>query len=338
MNNSIKTRLSKYKESVSQLKKTASLLALIELKVFHSLLNKPKTSNEIAVSLKLNKEKLEPFLKMVVSMGFLNFKNELYFLIEGDENLLSNDDRDFDYLSYITPVNFKQMFNQLGEIVNIVKTGSSLVSAGAGDDVSKKERFSFLEYLHTRSKTVANEVAAILTQHEVLKMADLGCGAGNYTFSILQKKVNTKAVLVDRENATELIELNAKKYKVYDRIQINPVDVINESFGDNFDLVLVSNFVHCYDEKSIKKLFKTIAGCLVKGGRLAIKDFYYNKEKTGPISAILCKISMAMLTDGGDCYTESQLIYWLKNAGFNYDITYALREAPESYLLVASKK
>jgi hypothetical protein len=55
---------------------------------------------------------------------------------------------------------------------------------------------------------------------------------------------------------------------------------------------------------------------LNSSGRILIKDYFLNEDKTGPEFATIFSLHMFLSTDHGRCYSESEFYKLLKQAGF----------------------
>ena len=82
-------------------------------------------------------------------------------------------------------------------------------------------------------------------------------------------------------------------------------------------------------------LVKRIAGSLAPGGRLYIKDFLLDADRTTPAWSALFGLQMLVSTDGGDCYTVDEVRGWLDDAGLVLEGVSDL--TPQSRLAVARR-
>jgi hypothetical protein len=62
-------------------------------------------------------------------------------------------------------------------------------------------------------------------------------------------------------------------------------------------------------------LVKKAASHLRRGGRLFIKDRFLNESRTGPPWVTAFAVHILINTDEGRCYTVSEAVEWMKQAG-----------------------
>ena len=54
---------------------------------------------------------------------------------------------------------------------------------------------------------------------------------------------------------------------------------------------------------------------MVTGGKIIIRDFLLNPDKTGPVIGSLFAVNMLINTEQGNAYTYSEMKSWLKQTG-----------------------
>ena len=325
------SRYETYRQGLHRARETLALKTVLELGVFEHLLAGPRSAEELAERAGVNPGRLVTFLDYLVNLEFLQREGGLYELVPGDEALLP------DHLDDLTTWTVKQTFEDMSRTVDLLVRDEYQPAAGPGHDVTEEERHRFLMSLHHRSRAVAREVADILSERPVEYMADLGCGAGTYTAALLETFPTARAVLVDRETAVPTLARLASTGGYRERIDIRAVDAHTGDFGSGFDLVLISNLLHCYGPDENALLIRRAASRLKSGGRLAVKDFHIEEGYSGPRYALGFRMFLATITRGGDCYPLSVLAQWCGEAGLGSPSSHVLDEAPEARLFVATK-
>lgn len=64
-------------------------------------------------------------------------------------------------------------------------------------------------------------------------------------------------------------------------------------------------------------LFRRCRRALAPGGRIVIRDFILEPDKTAPKSAALFALNMLVNTRAGSTYNEAEYRSWLREAGFD---------------------
>jgi hypothetical protein len=106
-----------------------------------------------------------------------------------------------------------------------------------------------------------------------------------------------------------------------------------DEFGKGYDLILLSAICHMFDPEQNQDLFGHCYRALERGGRIVIRDFILEPDKTAPKWVALFAINMLVGTKSGSTYTEAEYKAWLTGARFQ-SIT---RIEPAGDLIVATR-
>ena len=78
-----------------------------------------------------------------------------------------------------------------------------------------------------------------------------------------------------------------------------------------FDIALLSNVVHIYDEATVRALLRKVAEVVAPGGVVAIAEFLRSRSsRAGQLG-----LQMLLRSEAGDTYSEEQLRDWMVAAG-----------------------
>jgi hypothetical protein len=80
-------------------------------------------------------------------------------------------------------------------------------------------------------------------------------------------------------------------------------------------------------------LFRRCHRALAPNGRIVIRDFILDPDKTTPRGAALFAVHMLVNTRGGSTYSEEEYRGWLESAGFRQ----VTRLAPAGDMIVARR-
>ena len=103
-------------------------------------------------------------------------------------------------------------------------------------------------------------------------------------------------------------------------------DFFKDDLGKNYDVIFISNVVHVFGSEELRTLFSKCLNALKASGRLLIKDYFVNKEHTGPEFSTLFSIHMLLSTENGMCYSEEDMISLLEESKFTFGQTIILTE------------
>jgi hypothetical protein len=115
-------------------------------------------------------------------------------------------------------------------------------------------------------------------------------------------------VAVARENAAA-----AGMAERYDTISGSAFEV---AWGEDYDLVLVPNFLHHFDAASCTDILRRARVALAPGGRVALVEWVPNEDRISPPVPAMFTMTMLLTTPAGTTYTVSELTSMLADAGF----------------------
>jgi trans-aconitate methyltransferase len=172
---------------------------------------------------------------------------------------------------------------------------------------------------------------------QVRRFLDIGCGAGTYSWALLDALPDAQATLFDRENARGIVEEFAQSRNHTARMDFRGGDFFHDDLGGPYDLVILSNLIHCYGTDDSITLLTRISDSVSSKGVIAIKDIYVNSEHTAPHNALRFGVTMGMLTQSGDVYSPEEIRSMAERSGLVLDTTLPLDASPESVLYLLSK-
>jgi SAM-dependent methyltransferase len=104
-------------------------------------------------------------------------------------------------------------------------------------------------------------------------------------------------------------------------------------YGNNYDVVLLTNFLHHFDPETCEKLLRRAKAALRKGGRAVVLDFVPNEDRVSPPVAASFSVMMLGSTPSGDAYTFSEYDRMFRNAGFAGAELHALPPTSQSVVI-----
>ncbi|WP_372722470.1 methyltransferase [Novipirellula sp.] len=165
-----------------------------------------------------------------------------------------------------------------------------------------------------RAKNVAPALAEVLPISDAQTLLDLGGGTGIYSYALLQKNPQLRAVVFDRPDVLKVAHEFAETYGVTDRVELHPGNMFTDPLPQNVDAVLLSNILHDWDVPECKQLIRRCVEALKPGGRLFIHDVFLNDSLDGPLPIALYSAALFTLTEGR-AYSEAEYRTWMAEAG-----------------------
>jgi SAM-dependent methyltransferase len=144
---------------------------------------------------------------------------------------------------------------------------------------------------------------------EARSILDLGGGPGHITRAFVARGL--RGTLLDTP------DIVAHVVDAYGLAEVEELNVVAADFNRDplpagpFDIVLLSNVIHIYDEVAVRALFGRVVDVLRPGGLVAIAEFLRGRSSRAGFLAL----QMLLKSDAGDTYSEEQLRDWMAEAG-----------------------
>jgi SAM-dependent methyltransferase len=214
-----------------------------------------------------------------------------------------------------------------GLLAEVIRADRPLPADGGADAVRRLHR-----HLATAGAAAARELVVHLGDRSLL---DLGAGAGAYSQACLAAHPGARATLVDRR---EVLALAAEWLgPLAARAQLVEGDAAAVDLGTGHGAAVLANLLHLHSPDMCARLCAVAARAVAPGGVVVVKDLRVDDDRTGPIEGLLFALNMALYTEAGDVYSNSQLRAWLAQAGLADIAEHRLTAAPDAIVVVGRR-
>jgi 2-polyprenyl-3-methyl-5-hydroxy-6-metoxy-1,4-benzoquinol methylase len=174
------------------------------------------------------------------------------------------------------------------------------------------------------------EIAELVdpTPEKGLRILDIAAGHGLFGIAFAQRNPGVTVVAQDWGKVLDVAFENAAAAGVADRYERLPGSAFDVSFGEGYDVVLLTNFLHHFDIPTCVGLLKKVRAALAPGGRVATLEFVPNEDRVTPMTSAAFSLVMLASTPGGDAYTFSELAAMFAEAGFSRSELFQLHRSP----------
>lgn len=169
-----------------------------------------------------------------------------------------------------------------------------------------------------------------------MRVLDIAAGHGAFGITIAQANPKAEITALDWRAVLEVAKENAQKAGLGARYRTLAGSAFEVDFGRGYDVVLLTNFLHHFDEPTNEKLLQKVHAALTSSGRAVILEFVPNQDRISPPLAAGFSLVMLAGTPAGDAYTHQQIDGMCRNAGFRTIRLHALDPMPEA-VIVAEK-
>lgn len=203
-------------------------------------------------------------------------------------------------------------------LAEIVRTGRTVL---AGDGSVEPENPIWVQFAETMAPMMAPMAgplgAVVLEGHDgPMRVLDIAAGHGLFGIEIAKQNRQARVTGLDWAPVLRVALENARKAGVEDRYDMLPGSAFEVDFGGPYDAVLLTNFLHHFDQPACVSLLKKVHAALRPGGRAATLEFVPNEDRVSPPMPAAFSMTMLTSTPAGDAYTLSELTTMYNDAGF----------------------
>jgi 2-polyprenyl-3-methyl-5-hydroxy-6-metoxy-1,4-benzoquinol methylase len=183
----------------------------------------------------------------------------------------------------------------------------------------------------------ADYIAELVTRDypetKPMKVLDIAAGHGMFGIGIATRHPGAEIVALDWPAVLEVAAENAEKAGVSDRFTGLPGSAFDQPLGDGYDVVLLTNFLHHFDQATCTDLLRRVHAALNEGGSAVALEFVPNDGRVSPPEQAFFAIIMLATTAAGDAYTFAELQAMAADAGFRHSELHRLTMAPQSVVV-----
>ncbi len=314
--------------------KTAALRAAIELHVFTAIAQGASTVGAISAHCQASQRGIRILCDYLTIEGLLKKENHSYQL--SPESAAFLDERSPHYMGGMLKfLNTPSLLEAAAHLTETVRHGATSAGRGfAGDEAG--EWVAFARHMQPLAEGPSQFIAQLTVDRRPPKrVLDIAAGHGLYGITVALRAPDAIVVAQDWPNVLAVAEENARAAGLAERYQLLPGSAFEVDFGAGFDLVLIVNFLHHFDESACVTFLRKVRAALAAGGRVVILEFIPNEDRVTPPRAAAFAMSMLLQTPAGDAYTESDFLRMLNAAGFTSHQVVDVPKSPEKIIVTS---
>ena len=317
---------------------TAALKAGIELGLFSAIARGDSSAKTIAERTGAAERGVRILCDYLCVTGLLMKTDGAYLLAEDAAFFL-----DAESPAYIgTSIRFllhPDLLEGYESLTAAVRRGGTALD---GDGTVTSENTLWVEFARGMARLLrpaAKFMAGLLAQRgaPVGKVLDVAAGHGLFGVALAESNPQAQIYAVDWAPVLEVAQENAERAGVAERFHCLPGSAFDVDFGDGYDVVLLTNFLHHFDVATGTGLMRKAHAALKPGGCVLALEFVPDEDRVSPPGSATFSLVMLATTRAGDAYTEAEYQEMFEAAGFEACERYDLPESPET-VLVAVKR
>lgn len=286
-------------------------------KVFDSLENGAKTSQEIAKQTGASPRALRILMNALVGLDLLKKdRQEKYSLTPESAAFLVSTKlgTHAGFFGTIAP----EIISRWLRLSEIVREGRPVVAVN-----QEPEGTEFFTQLVERIIPMSYPAAQKLGDHlklakakNELRVLDLAAGSGVWGIALAQKSPRVRVTAVDWAGMIPTTKRITQQFGVGDCFNYVESDLLEANFSSGYDIATLGHILHSEGEERSRKLLKKTFRALKSGGTIAIAEWLVNDDRTKPLPALMFAVQMLVNTEKGDTFSFEEIKNWLEEAGF----------------------
>ncbi len=228
-----------------------------------------------------------------------------------------------------------ELMKPFASLTEIVRTGRTVLE---GDGTVTPENPVWVEFAHSMAPMMA-PMAAPLAEVVLqgldgpVQVLDIAAGHGLFGIEILKQSPAAHTTALDWAPVLEVAAANATRAGVAERFSRLPGSAFDVPFGGPYDVILLTNFLHHFDQPTCVSLLRKAHDALTARGRIAALEFVPNDDRVTPPMAAAFSMTMLATTVSGDAYTLREYDEMYRAAGFERAIGHPIPRAPSTIVV-----
>jgi SAM-dependent methyltransferase len=290
------------------------MIACTNLKIFESLAEGPMTSRETAGLVGATERGTDLLMNAAAAAGLLEKHGEHFNNSPAAQTCLGHRGDHFlgDFIA--REVAF---YNRWGNLLEAVRTGQR-PAENKMDEQSGNWVMNFEKALFDLSRGVAPHVADALDlpEDKHLQVIDVGGGHGGYSIALARRYPNLTATVFELPAVVPVARDIIASEGLSNRVTLQEGDFQKDELGSGYDLALLFGVMGGETPEGKRDLIRKAFRALNPGGRLILREFLLEPDRTQPPEAALFAVQMLLSTDKGGVSTREEMEGWIKDAGF----------------------
>lgn len=326
-------------ETVNAYQRSAAIKAAVELDVFTHIGAGKSTARELAEACETAERGMRILCDSLTIMGFLTKQDDRYQLTQDSAVFLDRRSPAFlgGAIEFLLSPMMIEGFDHLTEAVR--KGGTALPESGS----IAPEHPIWVRFARAMAPMMAmpSQLMAQLASQQMperkLRVLDIAAGHGMFGIAVARQLPEAEITALDWPNVLEVAEENARQAGVGERYHLLPGSAFEVDYGNDYDLILLTNFLHHFDPQTCEQLLRRVHAALSDQGKVVTLEFVPNEDRVSPPGSAMFSLVMLGSTPHGDAYTFSELERMFAAAGFSNSVLHPLPPTFPQQIVISDK-
>lgn len=220
-------------------------------------------------------------------------------------------------------------------LAEIVRSGRTSLPGDGTVEPENPVWVQFAETMAPMMAPLAGPLGAVVLNgyNGPMRVLDIAAGHGLFGIEIAKQNPQASVTGLDWAPVLRVALENARKAGVQDRYDMLPGSAFEVDFRGPYDTVLLTNFLHHFDQPTCVTLLKKVRAALRPGGRAATLEFVPDEDRISPPIPAAFAMTMLASTVAGDAYPLSALSAMYNYAGFSDVSAHPIPMSPHTVVI-----
>jgi 3-hydroxy-5-methyl-1-naphthoate 3-O-methyltransferase len=148
-------------------------------------------------------------------------------------------------------------------------------------------------------------------------LLDVAGGSGIYACALVARHPHLTAAVFERPPVDRIARKAIAKRGLTHQVDVIAGDMFECELPAGFDVILLSNVIHDWEDPVAEGLVSKAARALPSGGMLLLHDAFLDASKTGPLPVAMYS-ALLMHSTEGRCFSIAEMQTWLERNGLEW--------------------
>jgi 2-polyprenyl-3-methyl-5-hydroxy-6-metoxy-1,4-benzoquinol methylase len=304
-------------DTISAFERTEALRAAIELDLFTRIAAGHRTAAQLASACQASPRGIRILADYLTINGLLRKQQDQYELTPDSAVFLNRQSPAYlgGTVDFLLTTELRECFRQL---TAAVRRGGTAVSEEGTVSHDNPIWVAFARAMAPLMRMPARLLADLIggDSRQPLRVLDVAAGHGLFGITVAERYPQAHITALDWPNVLAVATANARAAGVSERHTSLPGSAFDIDWGGQYDIVLLTNFLHHFDAPGCERLAAKSYATLAPGGRALTLDFIPEPDRITPPSTAAFALTMLATTAHGDAYTFAEYQQFFGKAGF----------------------
>jgi SAM-dependent methyltransferase len=306
-------------QTASAYQATECLKTAIELGVFTAIAAGAHSAAEIGDRCQASERGIRALCLALVTFGFLTKDGESFSLTLDSEVFLDRNKPSYVGMA-MNMLHSPTITFGWENLTDAVRTGTTTIGEQGSMSPEHPIWETFARAMASLTVPARKFIAGLAANGggvQSPRVLDIAAGHGMFGIEIALQMPESRVVALDWANVLKVARNHVKEFDLGERWEAIEGSVFDEDLRGPYDIVLLTNFIHHFDEETCISLLKKVRAATKDGGRAITLEFVPNEDRVSPPGQALFNMMMLVTTAKGNAYTFSDLDRMFSAAGFS---------------------